>query len=644
MTVSSSYSHIEFTASVGQTTKSITFEFSVSTDIVVYVDGVVFEDYSISGTTLTFDDALAGGEEVVILRDTSIDQTTDYVPGDRFAAASHENAIDKITHILQDFNEKLRRVPLLPITSTFSSGLDINDVALPSPDSIDLETEDGRAILAWNAGQSNLELIELTTETGLVSSAITSMAFGSLPSVGTTGRLRYVTNGIRGLYADPGTGAWFKVAPYSVNVKEFGAIGDGVNDDTAEIQAAIDACDTNGGGIVFFPTGTYLISSTISIPIEITLRGEGRIGTLINTASSIVMFEFDESLTLASLAFEDLTFSGHRTNTTANIHISGASNVAFNRCDFRSAANGILVEDSFYLSFNDCHFTDHDLFAVKFAEDAVSPVNGWSFRNCDFSTLGTTQDCHILLEGAGYGSIESCNFEGGGFVEYGIQFGADVSNIVIRNNFIELYVGNAIVLNSSGVAGQVEISWNHIQCAQPVTIEFQNAASTTSDIDISYNRFPANFSGGVIFRPGSTARFRFYGNVWQETPNPPVTGYNANLFEISLNTRQHYDSKGQLEQDDQSNIIRYNGSIAVGADANVNLARSTQDFQISSAHATGTITLLSGGTNGIRVDNSATATHTRLLVFDVDNGQLERVTVGAADSGGTGFKVLRIPN
>jgi len=45
-----------------------------------------------------------------------------------------------------------------------------------------------------------------------------------------------------------------------------------------------------------------------------------------------------------------------------------------------------------------------------------------------------------------------------------------------------------------------------------------------------------------------------------------------------------------------------------------------------------------------RFDDSSTATHTRFLVYDVDNGSLERVTVGSADSGGVGFKLLRIPN
>lgn len=41
---------------------------------------------------------------------------------------------------------------------------------------------------------------------------------------------------------------------------------------------------------------------------------------------------------------------------------------------------------------------------------------------------------------------------------------------------------------------------------------------------------------------------------------------------------------------------------------------------------------------------SVTALDTWLMVWDVDNASLERVSVGAADSGGTGFKVLRIAN
>lgn len=42
--------------------------------------------------------------------------------------------------------------------------------------------------------------------------------------------------------------------------------------------------------------------------------------------------------------------------------------------------------------------------------------------------------------------------------------------------------------------------------------------------------------------------------------------------------------------------------------------------------------------------DTTVAGETNLLVFDVDNAIVERVTVGAANSGGAGFKLLRIPN
>jgi hypothetical protein len=62
------------------------------------------------------------------------------------------------------------------------------------------------------------------------------------------------------LDADEG-GVMYPVAAGVANVRAYGAVGDGVTDDTAAIQAALDARPKNQ--IIYFPHGTYLISDTL---------------------------------------------------------------------------------------------------------------------------------------------------------------------------------------------------------------------------------------------------------------------------------------------------------------------------------------------------------------------------------------------
>jgi hypothetical protein len=63
------------------------------------------------------------------------------------------------------------------------------------------------------------------------------------------------------------------------SVTSYGAVGDGKADDTQAFQKAIDATSKDDGGIVFVPTGNYLIKTHLLVPQNVTLEGVFRAPT-----------------------------------------------------------------------------------------------------------------------------------------------------------------------------------------------------------------------------------------------------------------------------------------------------------------------------------------------------------------------------
>jgi hypothetical protein len=65
----------------------------------------------------------------------------------------------------------------------------------------------------------------------------------------------------------------------SLNVRDFGAVGDGVKDDTGAFVAALKAAGELGGNTVFVPRGNYLIQDRLEIPENVVLEGVFRAPT-----------------------------------------------------------------------------------------------------------------------------------------------------------------------------------------------------------------------------------------------------------------------------------------------------------------------------------------------------------------------------
>lgn len=115
------------------------------------------------------------------------------------------------------------------------------------------------------------------------------------------------------------------------NVQNFGAKGDGITDDTAAIQSAIDAAAAAGGGQVYMPTGTYIVSGgeepsdgCLMLKSNVYLYGDGMGATTVQVAdgsdtkiTGVIRSAYGEET--HDFGVSNLTIDGNRDNTTGKI-------------------------------------------------------------------------------------------------------------------------------------------------------------------------------------------------------------------------------------------------------------------------------------------------------------------------------------
>lgn len=78
-----------------------------------------------------------------------------------------------------------------------------------------------------------------------------------------------------------------------VSVKDFGAMGDGATNDAAAFQAAIDYCNSIGGGTVLVPAGNYIISALLNMKRFVKIFGEGMDTTVLKPTVTGNLFSID---------------------------------------------------------------------------------------------------------------------------------------------------------------------------------------------------------------------------------------------------------------------------------------------------------------------------------------------------------------
>lgn len=448
MTVATTTSRADYTGNGATTAFAVPFYFLESSHLTVLRTQIstgvtttlaLTTDYTVSGTgnpaggTVTCLVAPTNDQRLSILRNVPFTQLTDYVPNDPFPAESHEQALDKLTMLTQQLSETASRSLALPAAT---AGV---NAALPAPQA--------NQALAWNGAGNALINVNLSNQivtfnptsqtfsgtgsqtaftladapgsaaalvvsiSGVVQKqgsdfgvSGTTLTFTSAPPAGSNNILVQsfgVSRGVNAVdssavtYTPSGSGAVNRSVQTKlrdiVSVKDFGAVGNGIADDTAAIAAAIAA--TPSGGTLFFPPGTYLgwlivrknnvtimgagsASTTIKIPNGATYTQPKEAGGTITGVPSCIEVG---DLAMGNLAgaytnirVQGFTLDGNKTNTTApTADVLGL---------------GLNFTNASYCSFDDIRAINCHGVGIGFFINSNYMIGRGYVENCAFAT------------------------------------------------------------------------------------------------------------------------------------------------------------------------------------------------------------------------------------------------------------------
>lgn len=255
--------------------------------------------------------------------------------------------------------------------------------------------------------------------------------------------------------------------------------GDNSTDAASHIQARVDAATAAGGGDVYLPPGTYLISAPIRLKDGVTLRGNGRASVIRANFSSqtekMVHNADDETTGNENISIVNVTLDRGAPNTAHHAHFNGVTNLL---------------------------------------------ISGVNFIGSPTLTSGC-----VAVSGIGYDSdleskhvrVVGCYFED--TKNYGVQFGAVRHGVIGFNTFQNSFRG-AIVVSSEGPAGVAGES-DEVEVAEHITI-VGNTVEGSTDTSGGTSTGHINVSGSD---GGTTRHITVTAN---SVRNPTAVAANSN--------------------------------------------------------------------------------------------------------------------
>lgn len=342
-----------------------------------------------------------------------------------------------------------------------------------------------------------------------------------------------------------GPGAVLRVLP-----QWWGAKGDGVTDDTAAIQAAINAANAIGGGIVYFSDGTYQASGVAPRNNVICVGSGGATLRLPAGATGPIVRYFDDTV-LRSFHLVDLIFDGNgvaqnlvsieEPNPIAPDKTWQFSSVV--RCVFKnSGAIGLYCQIPGSVVIDGCVFTDNDIGLAWdrehfYLRDTYIGSNRIGVRSTGNHFVATNlviahnTEAGWTTDGAGLGlytSVYESAFVGCTMIDNPLQFGGSYERC--------RFVGCRIIDGGTGIEEALDcvIADNYFRRNSAWAID---GFGTRTIATGNHFESSAATGGGGIRTKGSGRDFRIADNVFFGFQSAAaIRVVNGNTYAVENNT------------------------------------------------------------------------------------------------------------
>lgn len=305
---------------------------------------------------------------------------------------------------------------------------------------------------------------------------------------------------------------------FTVTNTAYGAVGNGTTDDTASIQSAINAAVTAGGGIVYFPPGTYKCAGTLTV-------SSGKIILLGASPTASILKQYTSGTTLVDCTASGVTINGigfdrNGTGITGNyVKVTANTDVVIFNCIFAGFNGTCLSATTGSIKATNCKFAVTE----TGGQFSVGTTGTFFYTSCEFTcsaaatgnVFGMTSSGQTILVGCGqtYSTAPATSIYSSAVLVTGGFFNPTAASGSFSTGTSSVFTG--VYMRAGGTSGLVTFNGYDYGCRFDFTgngyirrtsvtsvsrmteITTQSIAGTTCTLDTSYGQHEITHTSGA---------------------------------------------------------------------------------------------------------------------------------------------------